>query len=253
MNKIRAGTYGVIYTDGTIAVKKHSNNSKGALNEFNVSKIFDHPNVMKYDDIDYSCNIIMKLCDRDLYDSLNNCSESQLFGIISQICRGLKHIHDCGYVHGDIKSRNILMKDGVSYITDFGTTKRAGEYGIITTITHRPPEQPDKPNGFYTDIWSLGCLIFECVSAGCQLIEKEFWQMSSTQAIYRRLNMPYMIKKDAFEYLLLHQHEFTQSIAHPDSILNDIMCDCLIIDHKSRPTIDDIINKYFHDLSSSSQ
>lgn len=253
MNKIRAGTYGVVYTDGIVAIKRHSNNSKGALNEFNVSKVFDHPNVMKYDSIDDNCNITMQLCDGDLYELLDDYSESQLLGIVRQICYGLKHMHDLGYTHGDIKSRNILMNDGIPYITDFGATNNIEQCKVITTITHRPPEQPMEPNGFHTDIWSLGCLIYECLLRGRQFIKEEFWKMSSTQAILSRLTTSYMNKKDAFEYLLSHQREFTASLSGSEYMINDIMCDCLIIDHKSRPTIDDIINKYFHDLSSSSQ
>lgn len=103
--------------------------------------------------------------------------------IIIQVCFGLAHAHDCGIVHRDIKPSNIMiLKDlaigteGSVKILDFGIAKfshREGgeiqaltktgeifgsplymspEQGLGTTVDHR------------SDIYSLGCVIFEALS-----------------------------------------------------------------------------------------
>ncbi|KAK6285031.1 hypothetical protein POUND7_003983 [Theobroma cacao] len=94
------------------------------------------------------------------------------------ILEGLVDIHRKGYIHSDLKPRNILVfpsQDGISLdtlkIADFGLVKKYGvedtnawEYGFRGTAPYMSPESII---GYITgalDIWSLGCIMVEMLT-----------------------------------------------------------------------------------------
>ncbi|WP_343233715.1 protein kinase [Streptomyces sp. CS147] len=65
--------------------------------------------------------------------------------ILTQICEGLTHLHDAGWIHGDLKPANILvMADGTVRLADFNTAARLeGTHAYAPPFTsrdHTPPE-----------------------------------------------------------------------------------------------------------------
>ncbi|MEU6630959.1 protein kinase [Streptomyces parvus] len=65
--------------------------------------------------------------------------------ILTQICEGLTHLHDAGWIHGDLKPANILvMADGTVRLADFNTAARLeGAHAYAPPFTsrdHTPPE-----------------------------------------------------------------------------------------------------------------
>jgi NIMA (never in mitosis gene a)-related kinase len=51
-------------------------------------------------------------------------SEGQILDFFTQICLGMKHIHDRKVIHRDLKGQNIfLTKKGIVKIGDFGIAK----------------------------------------------------------------------------------------------------------------------------------
>lgn len=51
-------------------------------------------------------------------------SESQVLDWFTQVCLGIKHIHDRKVIHRDLKGQNIfLTKQGICQIGDFGVSK----------------------------------------------------------------------------------------------------------------------------------
>lgn len=50
-------------------------------------------------------------------------SESTIRELLSGICKGLSLLHRIGVLHRDIKPQNILLKNGVPMIADFGISK----------------------------------------------------------------------------------------------------------------------------------
>jgi len=97
------------------------------------------------------------------------------------ICKGLQHIHDCNYIHLDIKPANV-------FITSEGTLK-IGDFGMATTLPVLPgleregdreyiaPEilelqEYDKP----ADVFSLGITILETAANVCLPDNGLAWQ-----------------------------------------------------------------------------
>ncbi len=100
-----------------------------------------------------------------------------------QICFGLMYAHDKGVVHRDIKPGNIMLlhpdrdaTEGTVKLVDFGIAKLTqSEDGEIQTLTrtgeifgspiYMSPEQcKGAAVDRRSDIYSLGCVIFECLT-----------------------------------------------------------------------------------------
>jgi NIMA (never in mitosis gene a)-related kinase len=81
----------------------------------------------------------------------------------------LKALHDINVMHRDIKSANIFLnKDETIKLGDMNVSKEADQNGLNYTQTGTPyyasPEVwRDEPYGFKSDIWSLGCVIYEMI------------------------------------------------------------------------------------------
>lgn len=80
--------------------------------------------------------------------------------------KGLKVLHDQKILHRDIKTSNIfLTKEGMAKLGDLNVSKIA-KGGMLHTQTGTPyyasPEVwNDKPYDQKSDIWSLGCVLYE--------------------------------------------------------------------------------------------
>jgi serine/threonine protein kinase len=84
---------------------------------------------------------------------------------VLQICEGLRHAHNNGIVHRDIKPGNILvLNDNRAKIVDFGFACALGtqEKQIRGTAVYLSPEQIKcSPVDERTDIYSLGIMAYE--------------------------------------------------------------------------------------------
>jgi hypothetical protein len=108
---------------------------------------------------------------------------ARMLRIFVQIGDALDAAHELGLVHRDVKPGNILVASsqehsghGYSdhvYLTDFGLTKRTtslsgaltGTGHFLGTVDYVSPEQiQGAPVGPSTDIYALGCVLYECLT-----------------------------------------------------------------------------------------
>ncbi len=127
-----------------------------------------HPNVVKVLSLLQTVNnvyIVTEHCERKLSKATNLDNVAIAIGIIE----GLKHLYVNNIVHRDLKPDNILIKNGVPKIIDFGFAKTiSGPYETMNehlgTPLYMAPQMLDTTK--YTskcDIWSLGVTLHELV------------------------------------------------------------------------------------------
>jgi Protein kinase domain len=91
--------------------------------------------------------------------------------VLGQVAGALDAAHRRALVHRDVKPANVLIDtDGHAYLTDFGITKQVGGAStdtgrMVGTLDYLAPEQiRGDPVDGRTDVYALGCLLYECLS-----------------------------------------------------------------------------------------
>ncbi|MEU0499032.1 serine/threonine-protein kinase [Mycobacterium sp. NPDC006124] len=92
--------------------------------------------------------------------------------IVTQVAAALDAAHANGLVHRDIKPENVLLTpDDFAYLVDFGIANGGGEATvtrtglIIGSCAYMASERlSGKPGGPPSDVYSLTCLLFECLT-----------------------------------------------------------------------------------------
>jgi len=153
-----------------------------ALNEVVVLKSLRHPFIVSYREsfMNKGCLcIVMDYADGgDLYAKItkqkqlgSGFSEEQILDWFVQICLAIKHIHERHILHRDLKTQNIfLTSTGHVKIGDFGiarvlqSTYDCAKTAIGTPYYLSPEICQEKPYNQKSDIWSLGCMLYEMTS-----------------------------------------------------------------------------------------
>ncbi|NWS17781.1 NEK3 kinase, partial [Pachyramphus minor] len=136
-----------------------------------------HPNIVAYKEsfeADGHLYIVMEYCDDgDLMQKIkhqrgNLFPEDTILHWFVQMCLAVKHIHDKRVLHRDIKSKNIfLTQNGKVKLGDFGSARLLAHpmsYACtyVGTPYYVPPEiWESMPYNNKSDIWSLGCILYE--------------------------------------------------------------------------------------------
>ncbi|MCA9804170.1 MAG: serine/threonine protein kinase [Cyanobacteria bacterium HKST-UBA02] len=113
---------------------------------------------------------------KELIRQRGSLSEAEAIPVFEQICRGLAYAHSNGVVHRDLKPANVMLLSGADgyavKLIDFGLVKILDEDQRLTAtgvgIGSPPYMSPEQVEGgeidAATDIYSLGCLIFESLA-----------------------------------------------------------------------------------------
>jgi len=124
----------------------------------------------------------------DIIDTRGALPEPDALAIGRQIAVALSDIHSRGIVHRDIKSQNIMITpNNVAKLIDFGIAK-AGNQSTLTnpshfagTLFYAPPEQIMETHNVdhRADIYALGVVLYEMLSARLPVSEREFGAVAS--------------------------------------------------------------------------
>ena len=160
---------------GAMSTKEKDN----ALNEVRILASVQHQNIIGYKESFYdeeskTLNIIMDYADEgDLegkikkhIDRKTNFPEAEVWSILIQILSGLKSLHSAKIMHRDLKCANIFLKAGIIKLGDLNVSKLIKTSQMDHTQTGTPyyasPEVwSNKPYDYKSDIWSVGCIIYE--------------------------------------------------------------------------------------------
>ena len=194
ISKLGEGAYSTVYkvkriVDNNIyALKKvkllnlSEKEKQNSLNEVRLLASIKSNFVISYkeaffDEKDSTLGIVMEFADRgDLYQRIVEHKKSAMFfeetdiwRIFIQLVKGLKALHDLKILHRDLKSANVfLLSDGTAKLGDLNVSKVARR-GLGYTQTGTPyyasPEVwKDQPYDNKSDIWSLGCVLYEMIT-----------------------------------------------------------------------------------------
>ncbi|NXS25793.1 M3K19 kinase, partial [Pomatostomus ruficeps] len=190
------GAYGTVYCGLTsqgqlIAVKQVGLDASDPLTtekeyqkfheEVDLLKTLKHVNIVTYLGTcleDNVLSIFMEFVPGGSISSILNrfgpLPEVVLCKYTKQILQGVAYLHDNRVVHRDIKGNNVmLMPNGVIKLIDFGCARRlawaslSGTRGELLRSVHGTPYwmAPEVINesgyGRKSDIWSVGCTVFE--------------------------------------------------------------------------------------------
>ncbi|XP_026524394.1 serine/threonine-protein kinase Nek5 [Notechis scutatus] len=249
---IGEGAFGKIFL-----ARKKEDNQQCVIKEINLTKMpgkekessqkeatllakMKHPNIVAfYTSLQEKNNlyIMMEYCDGgDLMKRINMqhgvlFDEDKILGWFVQIALGLKHIHDRKILHRDIKTQNIFLSSN-------GITAKLGDFGIARMLNNTmdfastcvgtpyylsPEICENKPYNNKTDIWSLGCVLYE---------------LCTLKHPFEGNNLPQLIMK------ICRGHFIPVSVKY-SSDLRLLISQLLRTSPRDRPSINSILKKAF--------
>jgi serine/threonine protein kinase len=148
----------------------------------------DHPNVVpvlasgEHDGVPYMAQAFIR--GGSLMERLERERRLELEVAVSiclEVADALGAVHQHGLIHRDLKPANILLdEDGHAVVADFGLAKDS-QGSLITepgqtlgSIDYMAPEQiRAEPVTAATDVYSLGCVMFECLAGQPPFADRE--------------------------------------------------------------------------------
>jgi hypothetical protein len=148
--------------------------------EAELAMALEHPNVVPIHDAgeaDGQLYLVMRYVEgtdlRTLLQREGALPPARALALVAQVAAALDAAHGQGLVHRDVKPSNVLLDgDEHVYLADFGLTRRFSDGNVLTadarslgTPAYLAPEQIEGgPVDGRADIYSLACLLFECLT-----------------------------------------------------------------------------------------
>ena len=152
------------------------------LREISFLSHIDHPHIAKFLDsgetdllIYYAMTYVEGPTLREHLKVERRMSVSDTLSVARDLLDALDYAHREGILHRDVKPENIVLSPNGPVIVDFGIARAAAEAAIdkltrsgfsVGTSSYMSPEQieGDIDIDGRTDLYSLGCVLFECLT-----------------------------------------------------------------------------------------
>ena len=185
-----------------------------AVNEIRILASIKHPYIVGFYDAflarrDRELWIVMELCGcGDLASKVERyrkkrkyMDERVVWSHFIQMCEGLQCLHEQKIVHRDIKAANIfLAADGSVKIGDLNVSKRMKGQLLRTQIGTPYYMSPEvwlnKPYGFGSDVWAVGCLAYELCALRPPFVGSTFAQLKQSVLVGRYPSLPRSFSRD---------------------------------------------------------
>ncbi|XP_005465195.1 MAPK/MAK/MRK overlapping kinase isoform X1 [Oreochromis niloticus] len=144
-----------------------------------MKRLSPHANIVQLHELIFDketgrVSLICELMEMNIYEFIQGrktpLPEHTVKHYMYQLCKSLEHMHSCGIFHRDVKPENILIKQNILKLGDFGSCRsvysKPPHTEYISTRWYRAPECL-LTDGYYSlkmDIWSAGCVFFEIMS-----------------------------------------------------------------------------------------
>uniref|UniRef100_K3WRS0 non-specific serine/threonine protein kinase n=1 Tax=Globisporangium ultimum (strain ATCC 200006 / CBS 805.95 / DAOM BR144) TaxID=431595 RepID=K3WRS0_GLOUD len=193
LRTIGKGTHGTVVlarrkVDGAVVAVKRvrtaqitENGRKQADNEVILLKSLYHVNIVRFYDhflVDDELNIVMEYSDggnlRQLVkmrsrEKMGPFPEGVIMSWFAQLVLAVAYIHGKNVLHRDLKAQNVfLTRKNVVKLGDFGISKALAGDDTANTACGTPESMSPEicrgePYGKKSDIWSLGCILYEMI------------------------------------------------------------------------------------------
>lgn len=254
LNELGSGSFGKVSrirrkTDNRVLVWKElyygkmSEKEKRLLvGEVNILRELDHPHIVRYFD---------RIIDRDrkkIYIVMEHCSNGDLAALIKkcrreriyldeetiwrcsmQLICALKECHnrsDGSVLHRDLKPGNVFLDSANNVkLGDFGLARVLSKSSMfahtnVGTPFYMSPEQVNEtPYNQKSDIWSLGCLIYELCA----------------------LTPPFEAQTQIALAMKIRAGRYTQIPSHYSSDLKKLIASMLQVEQSRRPSVNDLL------------
>lgn len=246
--KLGQGSFGVVYRvrrkkDKQIYVLKQIDFSRmgrqarqDAMKEAILMNKLEHPYVVRfYDSFQTPTKlcIVMEFCEnKDLGQYLKrqmgkHLREAQIWKFFIEMSLGMQYLHANRILHRDIKTINMfLAKDDKIKIGDLGVARELNQtanmaHTVVGTPYYLSPELcEEKPYNNKSDIWSLGCVLYELCT----------------------LRHPFEANNQGALILKILRGKYSPIPATYSRSLHEMVDRLLIKDFRQRPTIEQILH-----------
>jgi len=200
-HKLGGGVFGIVYKARKESIGKSyaikflkvdDASIRGqVLKELETVKLFaqvDHPNLVSIEDqgvVDGVPYIVMGYAgDETLKGRLEAgaMTEQEALVLFVQIARGVEALHDHSLIHFDLKPANIFLKGDIARVGDYGLSKLITESCMSLSMGrgtpyYMAPEMLHRRGDHRSDIYSLGVILFECLSGEVPFTGESEWQV----------------------------------------------------------------------------
>lgn len=151
------------------------------IREVNMLQSLENSNIVRYLDSFIEDNELVIVLDwaeggdlgkvlKDRQAAGHFFQEQEVLAIFSQVCAAVHHMHERRIMHRDLKPSNILISNEGVKVGDMGlsryfSSRTAEAHSVVGTPYYMSPQCiKGLPYDWGSDVWSLGCLLYELIT-----------------------------------------------------------------------------------------